>query len=97
VESVLKQGENICGMETPILAVGVPLALGWDGPERREVVTRQSRSQDGWKTGASGRTSLESGEMLDSSGGGTGQPVHPLDLSDDRLAGVLEVLSQDEQ
>jgi transposase len=26
---------------------------------------------------------------------GTGQPVHPLDLSDDRLAGVLEVLSQD--
>jgi transposase len=25
----------------------------------------------------------------------TGQPVHPLDLSDDRLAGVLEVLSQD--
>jgi transposase len=27
---------------------------------------------------------------------GTGQPVHPLDLGDDRLAGVLEVLSQDE-
>jgi transposase len=26
---------------------------------------------------------------------GTGQPVHPLDLSDDRLAGVLEALSQD--
>ena len=26
---------------------------------------------------------------------GTGRPVHPLDLSDDRLAGVLEVLSQD--
>jgi transposase len=25
----------------------------------------------------------------------TGQPVHPLDLSDDRLAGVLEALSQD--
>jgi transposase len=25
----------------------------------------------------------------------TGQPVHPLDLSDDRLAGVLEVLSHD--
>src|SRR4029434_22816 len=25
----------------------------------------------------------------------TGQPVHALDLSDDRLAGVLEVLSQD--
>jgi transposase len=27
----------------------------------------------------------------------TGQPVHPLDLSDDRLAGVLEALSQDAQ
>ena len=26
---------------------------------------------------------------------GTGQPVHPLDLRDDRLAGVLEVLSHD--
>ena len=26
----------------------------------------------------------------------TGQPVHPLDLSDDRLAGVLEVLIHDE-
>jgi transposase len=29
--------------------------------------------------------------------GCTGQPVHPLDLSDDRLAGVLEVLSHDGQ
>lgn len=28
--------------------------------------------------------------------GATGQPVHPLDLSDDRLAAVLEALSQDE-
>jgi transposase len=26
---------------------------------------------------------------------GTGQPVHPLDLGDDRLAGVLEALSDD--
>jgi hypothetical protein len=29
--------------------------------------------------------------------GSTGQPVYPLDLSDDRLGGVLEVLSQDER
>jgi transposase len=29
--------------------------------------------------------------------GCTGQPVHPLDLSDDRLAGVVEVFSHDEQ
>jgi transposase len=28
--------------------------------------------------------------------GSTGQHVHPLDLSDDRLAGVLEALSHDE-
>ena len=29
--------------------------------------------------------------------GGTGQPVHPLDLSDDRLAEVLEVMRHDAQ
>ena len=28
--------------------------------------------------------------------GCTGQPVHPLDLGDDRLAGVLDTLSEDE-
>ena len=35
-------------------------------------------------------------QRLHSLRSGTGKPVHPLDLSDDRLAAVLEVLSHDE-